>query len=155
MMALEFGHIFAPAHLVQKYDLPIVICGCGKVGCIETLVSGLGMTRLAEAMAGRTVTPREIDQLRDKDRDVAKVWEAWCALVSELCLAIDYVINPDVIVLGGGLSNMKQVIRDISVHMAQNQFEGFQPPLLLLAEGGVSSGARGAAYAAWQDRGHD
>ena len=151
----EFGHIFAPAHLVQKYDLPIVTCGCGKVGCIETLVSGPGMTRLAEAMTGRAIKPRDIDQLRDTDGDVAKVWEAWCALVSELCLAIDYTINPDVIVLGGGLSTMKQVIRDLSAQMAQNQFDGFQPPLLLSAEGGGSSGARGAAYAAWQDRCRD
>ena len=151
----EFGHIFAPAHLVQKYDLPIVTCGCGKVGCIETLVSGPGLTRVAEAITGRAFVPRDIDQLRNTDRDAAKVWKVWCALVSELCLAIDYTINPNVIVLGGGLSNMTKVIRDLSVQMATNQFDGFQPPLLLLAQGGASSGARGAAYAALQDRCRD
>ena len=72
----EFGHIFAPAHLVQKYSLPIVSYGCGKVGCIETLIAGSGMTRLAEAMTERALMARDIDQLRDKDGDVAEVWKA-------------------------------------------------------------------------------
>ena len=78
---------------------------------------------------------------------MAKVWEAWYALVSELCLAIKFVINLDVIVLGGGLSNMKQVVHNPSAQKAHKQFEGFHPPLLLLLKGGTSSGARGAAYA--------
>ena len=75
----EFGHSFAPAHLFQKYDLSIVSCGFGKVGCIETLISGPRMTRLSEAMTWRAVMPRDIMQLRDKYGDVAKVWEVWCA----------------------------------------------------------------------------
>ena len=44
----EFGHIFAAAHLVQKYVLQIVSCGGGKVGCIVTWTFGLGITRLAK-----------------------------------------------------------------------------------------------------------
>ena len=58
----EFGHIFSPDHLVQKYDLPIISCGHGKPGCIKTLISGSAMTRLCEAMTGRALMPRDIDQ---------------------------------------------------------------------------------------------
>ena len=58
----EFGHIFSPDHLVQKYDLPIMTCGHGKAGRIKTLISGSGMTRLCEAMTGRALMPRDIDQ---------------------------------------------------------------------------------------------
>lgn len=52
------------------------------------------------------------------------------------------------ITLGGGLSSIKQVAHDLSAQKAQKQFEGFQRPLLLLAEGQTSSRARGAVYAA-------
>ncbi|MAI57467.1 MAG: hypothetical protein CML56_00520 [Rhodobacteraceae bacterium] len=153
-VAGEFGHISAPAHLVKEYNLPIVRCGCGKMGCIETIVSGPGMMRIAKAITGQTLTPPEIYSLRLSDSGMAKVWDIWCTLVSELCLTIDYAINPDVIVVGGGLSNMRQLISDLSCKMSESQFNGFNIPKLLRAQGDGASGARGAAYAAWLDTGH-
>ena len=98
----EFGHISAPAHTVKEFNLPILRCGCGKICCIETLVSGPGITRIAYALTGQSLTPTQINRCRYSKPHIAKVWDIWCALLSELCLIIDCNINPDVIVLGGG-----------------------------------------------------
>ena len=86
------------------------------------------MTQLSEVMTLPLFMLRDIDQMQDKYGNVAKGWEAWCALVSKLCLAIASVLNPDVIALGGGLSKMRQVAHDLSAQKAQKQFEGFQRP---------------------------
>ena len=145
----EFGHIYAPAHLVKAYDLPVLHCGCGRKGCFETLVSGPGMERIAEVVTGQKISSLDIDRNRDTDADAAQVWNIWCELVAELCLAIDYMVNPDVIVIGGGLSNMRAITSSIKESMMKGQFKGFGVPNLLLAQGGETSGARGAAYAAW------
>ena len=152
-MGGEFGHISAPAHIVKEFKLPILRCGCGRMGCIETLVSGPGMTRIAYALTGQSLTPPEINRLRFSESLVAEVWDIWCALISELCLTIDYTINPDVIVLGGGVSNMRYLIRDLSRKLSGIQLDGFRAPKLLRAQGDGISGARGAAYAAWLDAG--
>ena len=101
-MGGEFGHISAPGHIIKGFKLPILRCGCGKIGCIETLVSGPGMTRIAYALTGQSLTPTQINRCRYSKPHIAKVWDIWCALLSELCLIIDCNINPDVIVLGGG-----------------------------------------------------
>ena len=149
----EFGHISAPAHLVNEFNLPILSCGCGKIGCIETLVSGPGMTQIARVVTGQTLTPAEINCLRFSDSAIARVWDIWCTLVGDLCLTIDHTINPDVIVLGGGLSNMQHLIRDLSYKISESQFDGLSAPQILRARGDGTSGARGAAYAAWQEVG--
>ena len=147
----EFGHLYAPAHLVKTYDLPIVQCGCGRMGCIETFVSGRGMSRLAQTLTGRAVQPTDIASARHHDPQMKKVWHVWCKLVAEQFLAFDYILNPDVIVLGGGLSNISGLCDELGAAMQNAQFKDFPIPEILLAQGGDVSGVRGAAYAAWQE----
>ena len=147
----EFGHTPAPAHLVAKYDLPIVACGCGRTGCIETLISGPGLERLAGALTGQDMTTHAIAVGRGKDPQVDRVWAVWCALVAELLLSITLTIDPHMIVLGGGLSGISGVERDLAAALKSAQFKGFPVPEIRLAEGGDASGARGAAFAAWQE----
>ena len=145
----EFGHISAPAHLVNFYDLPTFNCGCGRKGCFETLVSGPGMERIAEVVTGHKISPLDIDKNRTTDAGLEQVWKIWCDIVAELCLTIDYIVNPDVIVIGGGLSNMRKITSSIKESMEKAQLKGFGVPDLILAQDGETSGARGAAYAAW------
>ena len=152
-MGGEFGHISAPAHIVKEFNLLISRFGCGKLGCIETLVSGPGMTRIAYALTGQSLTPTEINRRRHCEPHIAKVWDVWCALSSELCLIIDCTINPDVIVLSGGVSNMRYLIRDLLCRFSEIQLDGFSTPKLLRAQGDGISDARGAAYAVWLDVG--
>ncbi|SFS16773.1 ROK family protein [Yoonia litorea] len=144
----EFGHTAAPAHLVQQYDLPIVTCGCGRQGCIETYIAGPGLSRLAKRFTGEDVSPPQIAARRDAD--LSETWQVWCKLTAELLHTLTLTADPDIIVLGGGLSQIDGILKDLSAATKSAQLDGFAIPKLALAEGGNTSGARGAAYAAWQ-----
>ncbi len=148
----EFGHTPAAAHLVVQHGLPIVRCGCGRMGCIETYIAGPGLTRLALHITGQALSPRDLAARRGT-ADVAQVWAIWTALVAELLLTITMMIDPDCIVLGGGLSLVDGVTAELSAGLVAAQLPGFAVPRIVLAEGGETSGARGAAYAAWQATG--
>ncbi|WP_371168966.1 ROK family protein [Aliiroseovarius sp. 2305UL8-7] len=149
----EFGHTAAPAHLVQKYNLPVVTCGCGRQGCVETYVAGPGMVRLAKALTGKDVTPPEI--AARKSGDMAQVWAVWCEFAAELLHNLTLTVDPDVIILGGGLSQIDGIVDDLTNAAANAQIGDYGTAKLILAEGGDTSGGRGAAYAAWQAQGED
>ncbi len=146
----EFGHIAAPAHLVMQHDLPIVRCGCGQMGCIETLIAGPGLTRIAQAKLGRAMTPQDIAQRRIDDPAVQHVWDIWVSIVAELLNTISRVSDPDIIVVAGGLSKMPQVAEALQSGLNAVQFAGFEVAKVVVAQGGETSGARGAAYNALQ-----
>ncbi|MBI1416582.1 MAG: ROK family protein [Limimaricola sp.] len=147
----EFGHMAAPAALVVRHGLPVVCCGCGREACVETLIAGPGLVRVAETVTGRHLTPPDIVAMRTSDADVARAWGIWCELVAELLLRITLMIDPDVVVLGGGLSQAEGLLDDLGEALRAAQWTGFGVPRLALAEGGDASGARGAAYAAWAE----
>ena len=144
----EFGHTSAPAHLVVDHNLPVVRCGCGRMGCIETYISGPGLSRIANTVMGRDVTPQEIVGLRDTDPKARETWDIWCAFTADLLRNLTLTIDPDIIVLGGGLSEIVDTVDDLTTALQQAQLNGFGIPKIALAEGGATSGARGAAYAA-------
>jgi len=146
----EFGHFAAPAQLVAKHSLPVVQCGCGRMGCIETYVAGPGLERLAKHLTGQSLTAPEIADRRHDD--MAEVWSLWCELAAEMLHTLTLTVDPDVIVFGGGLSKVPGVIDDLTAAAASSQIPGFAPAQLVLAQGGDSSGARGAAYAAWTEQ---
>ena len=146
----EFGHIAAPAHLVQEFGLPIIDCQCGRRGCIETLISGAGMSRIAAHVAGMKVTPPELVNARNTDPMAQRSWDIWCALIGDLLRALTVITDPDCIVLGGGLSQIAGVGDDVYLAAKAAQFADFDIPPILIAEAGDASGAKGAAYAAIQ-----
>ncbi|WP_322891657.1 MULTISPECIES: ROK family protein [unclassified Yoonia] len=146
----EVGHMSAPAHLVQAHGLPLVACPCGRRGCIETLISGAGIARLAKSLTGQELSAPQIVAARATDPAMQVVWDLWCALTADLIQTLTLTLDPDCVVLGGGLSDIPGVVADLTAAVAQAQFDGFGSPVILRAEGGAASGARGAAYAAWQ-----
>ncbi len=142
----EFGHIAAPAHLVQAYDLLLRPCGCGQIGCIETLISGGGLSHLAQSK----MTAAQIVACRGDDPGAARAWYIWCALTADLIRTLTRTLDPDCIVLGGGLSKIGGVAHDLMQAAKAAQFIGFDIAPIVVAQGGDTSGARGAAYAAYQ-----
>lgn len=150
----EVGHISLPASTAARYGLPIVRCGCGRSGCIETLVSGPGLTRLARQLIGRDLSSIDIAQTRHTLADAAHVWRVWCDLAAELLVAIIVGTDPDIIVLGGGLSSIHGLVDDLAAALRRTDFPCLVVPHLGVAEGGDATGARGAALAASQ-RGSD
>jgi N-acetylglucosamine kinase len=148
----EFGHFTASAHLIRKYGLPLVECGCGRIGCTETLLSGPGLTRIGERLIGLTLRPEEIAEMRSSHALAALTWAVWCQLLADLMITLVFTMDPSAIVIGGGLSKIPGILDDVMLALLQAQLPGFAIPELLLAEGGDASGARGAAYAALQDQ---
>jgi N-acetylglucosamine kinase len=153
MVGGEFGHTAAPAHLIVQHNLPVIRCGCGRKGCVETYIAGPGLTRLAETLTGNATTPPDLVRLKDTDPAAARVWALWCDLVAELLMTLTFTIDPAAIVLGGGLSKIPDVDRDLTAALTRVQLPGFAIPRILIAQAGDASGARGAAYAALQAAG--
>lgn len=145
----EFGHTSAPAHIIAAHNLPIRLCGCGRMGCIETYIAGPGLERLAKEITGLDVTPPQIAERRSTD--MAEVWQIWCALTADLLRGLILIVDPDIIVLGGGLSHIDGLTDDLTRATRAAQIGDFGVPPIVLAEGGDTSGARGAAFAAWKE----
>lgn len=150
----EFGHFSASAHLISMHGLPLLQCGCGRMGCTETLVSGPGLTRIAQHFTGQRLTPQQLVKARDVNAMAAQAWAVWCDLLADLLITLVFTIDPAAIVIGGGMSKIPDLVRDLTSALQRAQLPGFAIPELLLAQGGDASGARGAAYAAIQEQGN-
>jgi N-acetylglucosamine kinase len=146
----EFGHFSASAHLISRHGLPLVQCGCGRTGCTETLVSGPGLTRIAARFTGQAMAPENLVQARADNDLAARAWAVWCDLLADLLITLVFTVDPAAIVIGGGLSKIPDLLRDLTTALKRAQLPGFAIPELLIAQGGDASGARGAAYAAVQ-----
>ncbi len=146
----EFGHFPLAAAPVMAHRLPILTCGCGRRGCTETLLSGPGLSRIAAHVTGRSLTPEQIVAARSTDAGAARVWAIWLELAAELLVTLCFTIDPQVVVLGGGLSKVPGLADDLTAALRRAMLPGFRIPDIRLAQGGDASGARGAALAAWQ-----
>ena len=149
----EFGHFALPANIVAAHTLPIVRCGCGRMGCTETLIAAPGLTRIHTHLTGTTLTPEQIIQARATTPQAAQSWAIWCDLAAELIHTLCYTVDPECIVLAGGLSRAPGLVDDLSAALQRAQLPGYGVPLIRLAEGGDTTGARGAALAALSDHG--
>ena len=147
----EFGHFPLSAVPVTRHNLPVLPCGCGRIGCTETLIAGPGLSRIARLTTGRDLTPPQIAELRKTDPAIAEGWSIWLDLLTELLITLTLTVDPACIVLGGGLSQIAGLLDDLRPRLAAAQLPSFTVPDLRLAEGGDASGARGAAWAAWSD----
>ena len=146
----EFGHFALAAAPMIAHRLPVLRCGCGRIGCTETYVSGTGLSRIAAHVLSKPMTAGQIAETRRSDPAAARVWTIWCELLAEMLLTLCLTVDPACIVLGGGVSQAAGLVDDLSAALQGAQLPGFAVPPIRLAEGGDASGARGAAYAAWE-----
>ena len=140
-IAGEVGQSAAPAHLVAAHNLPLVPSGTGRVGCIETLISGPGLTRLDAALTGQGRAPEELAC------DVA-VLAVWHSLVADLIWTLTLAHDPEIVVLAGGLSALPGTEQGVRQALKAAAWEAAPLPEIALATGGPEGGARGAAFAA-------
>jgi fructokinase len=145
-IAGEWGH--NPLPWPQEGEWPGPPCYCGRTGCIETFLSGPGLSRdYHRAGGGRAVTAVEV-VTRANQGDV-RARAALARYESRLARALASVINivdPDVIVLGGGLSNIDQLYEAVPLLWGKFVFSDTVATRLVRAAHGDSSGVRGAAW---------
>ncbi|NHB78041.1 ROK family protein [Rhodobacter calidifons] len=141
----EFGHFPLAAAPVIAHNLPILPCGCGRQGCTETYLSAPGLSRIAAHLTGTENTPETIVAGRATTPAFAMAWEIWLDLATEFLMTLCLTIDPQVIVLGGGLSRAPGLTDDLTRRLTRATLKGFPVPAIRLAEGGDASGARGAA----------
>jgi predicted NBD/HSP70 family sugar kinase len=150
----EFGHFPLAAAPIVARTLPILPCGCGRQGCAETYLSAPGLARIAAHLTGETHTPETIVADRATTPAFAKAWEIWLDLATEFLVTLCLTLDPEVIVLGGGLSRAPGLTEDLTRRLAKATLKGFPIPAIRLAEGGDASGARGAALHALNEATH-
>ena len=145
LIAGEWGH--NPLPWVHAEELPGSACYCGKRGCIETFLSGPGMAREYRERGGTGRSPEAIVACaRGGDPLCAAVLQRYVDRLARGLAAVINVLDPDVIVLGGGLSNVAELYRDVPPRLSEYAFsDGVDTPLVA-ARHGDSSGVRGAAW---------
>jgi fructokinase len=148
-IAGEWGH--NPLPWPQEGEHPGPACYCGRHGCIETFLSGPGLAATHEAIAGRRVDTRELMGLVDRgDAAASRALEVYEGRLARALASIINVLDPDVIVLGGGLSNIGRLYGRVPELWAPFVFSDSSDTPLVAARHGDSSGVRGAAWL-WPD----
>ena len=144
-VAGEWGH--NPLPWTHKEEYPGPECYCGKRGCLEMWLSGTGVARDFKEVTGKERTAREIVAACEAgDLESTQAVER---LEDRLARALAHLINivdPDVIVFGGGLSKVERLYREVPKKLSQYVFGGEADTLILPARFGDSSGVRGAAW---------
>ena len=147
-IAGEWGH----NPLIPESDiLAPVSCYCGNVGCVETWLSGPALSRHYQILSGRVsealpLPPTEIAALAEQGDQVAQqVLENFLANLADALSVVINVVDPDVIVFGGGLSNLEAIYRDLPERLAAQVFSDGCSTRIVAAKWGDDSGVRGAA----------
>ena len=144
-IAGEWGHNPLPAPRAD--ELPGPACYCGRRGCIETFLSGPGLARDYEAAGGAALTARDIATRAAEGEALAVAClERYEDRMARALGSIINVIDPDVIVLGGGLSNIERLSTGVPRIWAPYIFSDGIHTRLVRAAHGDSSGVRGAAW---------
>ncbi len=144
-IAGEWGH--NPLPWPQAAELPGPECYCGKHGCIETFLSGPGLSRDYLEQSGVALDAREIVRLATEGDEQAE--SCLTQYEDRMARALAHVINildPTVIVLGGGMSNIERLYVNVPKLWGRYVFSDAVDTRLVVPKFGDSSGVRGAAW---------
>ena len=146
----EIGHI----HVNDEEE---EVCGCGNKGCLEQYSSATGITRLANqllassdkdsVLRGGEVSAKTVfDAVKERDPLAVEVAEKFGKYLGDGLASIACVVNPEAIVIGGGVSKAGEILIDfIRPHYEKNVFHGSRQVKFSLATLGNDAGIYGAA----------
>jgi fructokinase len=122
-------------------------CYCGRVGCIETFLSGAGLVREYRRRGGSEATAEDIAAAAEGGETAAlAALDRYEDRLARSLAALVNIIDPDAIVLGGGLSNMPRLYERVPPLVARYAFSDAIDTPIRRARHGDSSGVRGAAW---------
>ncbi|HEX8986604.1 MAG TPA: ROK family protein [Rhodocyclaceae bacterium] len=140
-IAGEWGHNRLPG---DEPDWPP--CYCGRRGCVETFLSGPGLARDHAAHGGAALAPEEIVAGAAADAACEATLRRYEARLARALAAVINILDPDAIVLGGGLSKVKRLYERVPQLWGPHVFSDHVATRLLQNHHGDSSGVRGAAW---------
>ncbi|HLY05254.1 MAG TPA: ROK family protein [Rhizomicrobium sp.] len=145
-IAGEWGHNPLPAPRADELAAA-PSCYCGRNGCIETWISGPALARDFNRRTGRSLQAAEIHRLAsDGDSGAIDVMEDFLDRFARAMGSVINILDPDAVVLGGGLSNLPGLAGDVARCSEAYTFMPETPPLIVKNAFGDSSGVRGAAW---------
>jgi fructokinase len=144
-IAGEFGHNPLPWPNVDEGPGPL--CYCGQTGCIETYLSGPGLSRDHERATGQSLDAAGI-AARAASGDLAAeaTLRRYEDRMARALASVVNILDPDVVVLGGGLSNLSRLYAAVPRLWTRYVFSDRVDTRLVSPRHGDSSGVRGAAW---------
>lgn len=145
LIAGEWGHNPMPWPAAREWPGPP--CYCGRTGCIEALISGPALARQFNDQTRRSLTAEQIAQAAaNGDVEASGLIEILEDRLARGLATVVNIFDPDVIVLGGGLSNIGRLYKNVPPLISRYAFsDGVDTPVVRAAHGD-SSGVRGAAW---------
>ena len=149
-IAGEWGHNPLPWPTSDEY--PGLSCDCGKFGCTETFVSGTGLERHHAALIGHRISAEEIVSAAASGNPQAELsLQHYEDRLARALAGIINMLDPGVIVLGGGMSNVTRLYESVPKLLSHWVFSDKIKTRLLPPKFGDSIGVRGAAWL-WDDK---
>jgi len=143
-IAGEWGH--NPLPWPDADETPGPRCWCGKQGCHEAWLSGPGLAADHQRRTGAPVQAEiVIERMRGGDHAARATFEAWLDRLARGLAQVVNIVDPDVIVLGGGLSSIPELYRDLPGQLGRWVFSDVCTTPVVPNLHGDSSGVRGAA----------
>jgi fructokinase len=144
-VAGEWGH--TPLPWPTADEVPGPLCWCRRMGCMETYVSGTGFEADYTRMSGKTAAGPAIVQLaRQGDLEAENALNRYANRLARGLAVVCDVIDPDVIILGGGMSNVTELYDWLPEMIGGHVFTDTFTTPIRPAKWGDSSGVRGAAW---------
>lgn len=142
-IAGEWGH--TPLPWPAPEEVPGPLCWCGQHGCLETMLSGPGLAADCDGPGARDATSLPARAAAGEARAVAALARHTDRMARGLAVIIN-ILDPDVIVLGGGLSNMAHLTTDLPERIRRYVFTDISNTPVVRNAHGDASGVRGAAW---------
>ncbi len=139
-IAGEWGHNPLPGEHHKD------VCYCGRKGCIELYLSGPGLSADHRRVTGTDYSPRLIADRTAGDADCEATLQRYEVRLARALAQVINILDPDVIVLGGGLSNIDRLYENVPRLWGEHVFSDQVTTRLLKHRHGDSSGVRGAAW---------
>lgn len=139
----EWGHIPLPAPSIEEMETA-PLCYCGKRGCLEVWCSGPGLAADFRRVTGQD---RKAEGIAASDGAQERAaMDRWVDRFARALATVVNILDPEVIVLGGGLSNIERIYRDLPPLVEKYAFNLGAQPRIVKNMHGDSSGVRGAAW---------
>ncbi|MBJ6137483.1 ROK family protein [Marinobacter litoralis] len=144
-VAGEWGH--NPLAWTPQTELNQRPCFCGRYGCNETFLSGTGLSHTHKLLHGQQLPAKTIaENALQGDKKADESMNRYLDHLARGIAAVINVLDPDVVVLGGGMSNAEQIYQELPERLSSYVFGGECGTPVERAVHGDSSGVRGAAW---------